>query len=174
MPLRSHHPRSTVIALTLVVNAPRHRCHRGHITPGPINVVTGSRWSRLPIVIAVVVTSPPAHCRHAHVILCPPPMLLLQSHHPRPTAIALTLFMACCPCRCCHITPDSPPLHSCWPVRYHHPQFILVALRLSSALLPLRTHSIATCHRCTHAAALSLSPAHHCCADIIQDTLPSW
>jgi hypothetical protein len=154
--------------------APCHRCHRGHITPGPINIVAGSCWSRPPVVVAVVVTSPPAHCRCAHVFFFPPPMLLLGSHHPRPTAIALTSFTACHPCRCGHITPDLPLLRSRWPVRYHHPQLIVVVLRLSPALLTSRAHSIATCRRCAHAAALSLSPAHHCCADNVQDTPPSW
>ncbi len=154
--------------------APYHCCHCGHIITCPINIVTGSRWSRPPVVIAVVVTSPPVHCHRAHVIFCPPPTLLLRSHHTRPTAIALTLFTACHPCNRGKITPDSPLLRSRWPVRYHHPQLIVVALRLSPALLPLHAHSIATCRRCTHAAALSLSPAHHCCTDNVQDTPPSW
>ncbi len=154
--------------------APRCRCHRGHITPGPINVVAGSHCSRPPVVVAVMVTSPLAHRCHAHVVHGPQLLLLLRSHHPWPTAIALTLFTACHCCRRGHITPGPPPSRSHSPVRYHHPWLMVVALRLSPALLPSRSHSITTCRCCAHAVALSLSPAHHCCADIVQGMPPSW
>ncbi len=153
-----------------------HRCCRrhGHITLGPINIVASSRCSRPPVVITIMVTSPPAHCHCAHVIHGPLPSLLLRSHHPRPTAIMLTFFTAFCCRHRGHITPGPPPSRSHSPVRYHHPRLIVVALRLSLALLPLRSHSIATCRHCAHAVALSFSPAHHCCAAIVQGTPPSW
>ncbi len=164
--------------------APCHCCCRGHITPGPpLSCSHHPRSSQhrcrltlvtAPVVIVVVVTSPPPYCHCANVIFCPPPTLLLWSHHPRPTAIALTSFTACCPCRRGHITPNSPSLRSRWLVCYHHPQLIDVALRLSPALLLSRAHSIATCRHCAHNAMLSLSPAHHCCTDSVQDTTPSW
>jgi hypothetical protein len=78
-PSQSHYPWPTAATLTLFTD-PRRCYHCSHITPGLM--LSCSRCSRPPAIVAVVVTSPPAQRHCPHVVHAPPPVVTVAFTSP--------------------------------------------------------------------------------------------